>query len=150
VNGSLATVTQLPSATRCATVLRRPSLAVGAGAVAVAACGGAAGLAFGFLGLPAELEARLPLESPVLGGLALLLIVAVPCAVLAVAAARGSAWTDQAAVVAGGLLVGWIVVQLAFIRTLSFFHPFFIAVGIAFVVAGRGALRRPPFRRGAS
>jgi len=87
VNGSTVTVTQLPSPDRAATVLRRPWLAVGAGAVAV---------------------------------------------------------------VAGGLLVGWIVVQPAFIRTVRFFHPLFIAIGLAFLLAGRDALRHPPFRRGAS
>ena len=42
-----------------------------------------------------------------------------------------------AASVAGVLLMGWIVVELAFIREVSFFHPVFFLVGLLFVIAGR-------------
>ena len=59
---------------------------------------------------------------------------------------RGDERTDRAAVVAGGCLIGWIVVQLLFIRELSFFHPTYLAVGALFVWSGRRALGRQPSR----
>jgi hypothetical protein len=43
----------------------------------------------------------------------------------------------SADVTAGLLLVTWIVVQLLIIRTLSFFHPTYLAIGLAFVWVGR-------------
>jgi len=121
---------------------RRTGLAVFAGLVAVSAYGGALGLILGFLDLGARINARLPFGSPVLGGLALALIVAVPSTVLAWWAWRGDPRTDLAAVVTGVLVIGWIVVELAFIRELSFFHPTYVAVGAALVWVGRRALRR--------
>ena len=44
--------------------------------------------------------------------------------------------------VVGLLLIGWILVQVLFLRELSFFHPFYLAVGVGLVVAGH----RPPGR----
>ena len=32
--------------------------------------------------------------------------------------------------------MGWIIVEFAFIRELSFFHPLYLAIGAAFVLAG--------------
>jgi hypothetical protein len=46
------------------------------------------------------------------------------------------------AVAAGLLLVAWIVVQLLIIRTLSLFHPAYLAIGLAFAWAGRRLERR--------
>ena len=40
------------------------------------------------------------------------------------------------------LLVAWIVVQLLVIRTLSFFHPTYLAIGLSFVWVGRRMERR--------
>ena len=116
---------------------RHVGLAAFTGLVSLSAWAGAAGLAFGFLGLPAYLERRLPFHSPVLGGVALALIVAVPMAIVAVLALAGDPRTGQAAMGAGVLQVGWIVVQLAFIRELSFFHPTFLVAGIVLVLWGR-------------
>lgn len=112
-------------------------LAVVAGVNAVAAWAGAVGLVVGFLTITPRLEQRLPLDSPVLGGLALAAIVAVPLSVLAALAWTGDPRTPEAAVVAGGLLMGWIVVQLAFIRELSGFHPFYLGLGAALAAWGR-------------
>ncbi len=47
-----------------------------------------------------------------------------------------------AEIAAGALLVGWIVVEIAFIRELSFLQPCFALVGVVFVVIGR-RLRTP-------
>ena len=77
-----------------------------------------------------------------LGGLALAVIVAVPSTVLARWAWRGDPRTDLAAVVTGVLVIGWIVVELAFIKELSFFHPTYVVVGAALIWAGRRSLHR--------
>jgi hypothetical protein len=120
---------------------RRPALVVLATLNAVAAAGGAWGLASGVIVIGSRLEARLPWQSPTLGGVALLMAVAVPNAVLAVLAWRGDRRTDAAAVATGALLVGWILVELAFLRELSFLHPLYVAVGLLLVLLGRRAPR---------
>lgn len=112
-------------------------LAAFAGVVALSAIGGAVGLVTGSLSLTPTIEARLPFASPVLGGLALAAIVALPMAVTAALAWTGDARAGRAAVVAGGLQIGWIVVQVAFIRVLTPFHPTFLLVGIALIWLGR-------------
>ncbi|GCD89077.1 hypothetical protein [Nocardioides sp. LS1] len=109
---------------------------------AVAAVGGAWGLASGSLDLGATIEARLPAGSPVLAAVALALAVALPNTALAVLALLGDRRTPLAAVVTGVVLVGWIVVELAFIRGLSFFHPLYTAIGGLLIWLGRSAAVR--------
>ncbi len=116
---------------------RHPSLTVAALTVAASAYAGAFGLATGTLSLGDRLDGRLPLSSPVLAGVALLLLIAVPFTVLA-----SRAWSDDqragaTSMVAGFVTVGWVAVQLAFIREFSFFQPVYATVGAAFVVVGR-------------
>ena len=106
-------------------------------AVAVSVYVGMVGLATGALALGGRLDRRLPLHSPVLGGLALAVMVGVPATVVAVLAARGDARSDRAAVVAGVLLVAWIAIELTFIREFSPLQPFYVAVGVSFVATGR-------------
>ena len=91
----------------------------------------------GVLSLGTVVTDRLPWASPVWGGIALLLWVAVPNAVLCVLALRGSRATALASLAVGTLLVAWILVQLAFIRDLTFFHPLYIGIGL--VLIGLGA-----------
>jgi hypothetical protein len=112
---------------------RHLGLAVVALLNAVAATGGAWGLASGGLGLDDRLEARLPWQSTTVSAAALFLVVAVPNAVLTVLAWRGDRRTGAAAVATGVSLLGWIVVELGFIRELSFFHPLYAAIGLAMV-----------------
>jgi len=119
---------------------RRPWLAAYAALLAVGAYGGALGLTTGFLALPRSLERRLPFGSPVLGAAALTLAVAVPATVLMVMAWGGHRRALHAAVLDGALLVGWILVEVAFIRELSFLQPFYAAVGAGLVVWGRSAI----------
>jgi hypothetical protein len=116
-----------------------PTIRAVAAVNAVAAAGGAWGLVSGAIGIGPRLEARLPWQSPTLGGVALLLAVAVPNAVLAVLAWRDDRRTGPAAVATGVLLVVWILVELAFLRELSFFHPLYVAVGLLLVWLGRRA-----------
>lgn len=142
---------QLPDESMATSAGRaRPGVAVLALTISVSALAGAVGLATGTLALSTDLNERLPFASPVFGGMALAVIVALPFAVVAVMAWRGDERADLVAAGAGALLVGWIVVQLAFLRSLSFFHPLYAAVGGLFVWFGRGAVARTvhaPHRR---
>lgn len=122
--------------------LRR--LAVVAGLTAGSAYGGAAGLATGGLELGRTVTHRLPAHSPVLGGIALALIVAVPCTWLAWLAWRGDRRAGRAQVTVGLLLMGWIAVELAFIREFSFLHPLFFWLGAILLVRGLLSSSAPP------
>ena len=105
-----------PLAAHPSTGQPRKGLCAYASCVALSAYGGAIGLATGNLDLGHELDQRLPLRSPVLGGIALALVVGVPATVVGVFAKRGDRRADVASVVAGSLLIAWILVELAFIR----------------------------------
>ncbi len=129
------------SATRTpATRRRRTGTAVFAALIALSAWGGALGLLTGFLSLTPEIDARLPFGSPAFGGLALAFVVALPTTVLAWFAWHGDPRTDLAALVSGTLVIGWIVVELAFIRELSFFHPTYVLIGAALIWIGRAGV----------
>jgi hypothetical protein len=121
---------------------RRLGLAALAGASAVSAYAGGLSLMTGFLALGAVVTSRLPFASPVLGGVALMIVVAIPATIVCWLAALGDRRTGAAAVLLGVLLAGWIVVELAFIRQLSFFHPLFLVVGGLLVWLGNRARPR--------
>lgn len=114
----------------------RTWLAATSAFVALTAFGGAVGLIGGGLRLTSTVESRLPFHSPVVGGLALALLVGVPFTVLAVQAWRGSQSAGFLACIVGVMLAGWIIVELAFIREFSFFHPLYLAIGAAFAIVG--------------
>lgn len=109
---------------------------------AVTAYLGAAGLALMFLTMGDDVTARLPWENTVVAGVALAGVVALPMTVLSVLAIRGDRRTEHAAVVAGSLLVGWIVVQIVIIDTFTWFQPVYLAVGLAVLYAGSPAVRQ--------
>lgn len=102
---------------------------------------GAVGLASGWLALDPPAMARLPWGSGVLAGIALAVVVAVPNAVVVVVAGRRQARCGPASIAAGVLLMGWIAVELAFIRELSFFHPTYLAIGLVQVWLGVRVVR---------
>jgi hypothetical protein len=116
---------------------RRPGLCAYAAFVAISAFGGTLGLITGTLDMGHKLNQRLPLHSPVLGGVALALLVGVPASAVALLAGRGDTRAGRASVAAGVLLVGWILVELAFIREISFLQFFYAGAGVVFVVIGR-------------
>jgi drug/metabolite transporter (DMT)-like permease len=116
---------------------RHPAIAWYAALVSLSAYGGAVGLATGGLDLGPELNHRLPFHSPVVGALALTALVGLPTTLLARVAARGDRRTRTAAAAVGAMLVGWIAVELAFIRELSPLQAFYVVVGVTFVVIGR-------------
>ncbi len=122
---------------------RHRLLAAFAALNALSAWFGVVGLVGGGLSFGEELDQRLPFDSLVLAGFALAVVVALPSTVLAVLAWRGDPRTAAAATGLGVLLIGWIVVQLLFLQSFSFFHPLYAAIGVAFLVAGRRMARRP-------
>ena len=116
---------------------RRPGLAVYASLVALSAYAGAVGLATGALDLGNRLNERLPFHSPAFGAIALGVLVGMPATAVARQAARGDERVGATAVLVGITLVGWIFVELVFIRELSALQPFYVGVGISFIVIGR-------------
>jgi hypothetical protein len=119
------------------TPTRRRGIAGFATLVALSAYGGAVGLAGGGADPNGTLDDRLPFHSPVFAALALVAIVAVPNTALAWYAARGDRHTGIAARFAGLMLIGWIAVEIAIIRELSWLQPIYAGVGVALVAVGR-------------
>ena len=104
--------------------------------MALAATAGAAGLATGALDLGEAATARLPSGSAAAGGGALLVVVGVPMGVAAVDAWTGARRADATALGAGILLMGWILVESAVVRTFSWLQPACFAAGAAIAAAG--------------
>ncbi len=100
------------------------------------AAAGAWGLASGVLDLGSTITARLPWGSAVAGGVALGVLVALPNLALLVGAVRDLPFLGTAGTAVGTGMVVWILVQLAFIRDVTFFHPLYVGVGLAMVWAG--------------
>ena len=109
----------------------------------VTALFGAWGLVSGALDL-GHVTGRLPWDSAAVAGVALGLLVAVPNAALVVVALRRGRYTGLVGIAVGTAMVAWIVVELAFIRELSFFHPLYVAIGLLMVWAGFRVVRVDP------
>ena len=107
-----------------------------AGFVAVSAYGGAVGLIGGWLRLGSSITARLPLHSPAFAGIALACVVAVPATVVAVLAWRRHPRDRDAATLAGVLLVGWIVVEVAVVRQFSALQVVYGLAGLGLIASG--------------
>jgi len=122
--------------TTTATATRHRGLGVFLGLVSLSAYGGVAGFLAGAIDMGPEITSRFPFASPVLAGMALLLVVALPTTVAAVAAWRGSPRAGDLTAAAGVLLVGWIVVQVLVIRALSWFQPVYASLGLVLLVLG--------------
>ena len=97
---------------------------------------GSVGLTSGLLPVDDTMAARLPFESPVFGGLALAVVVAVPTTMVARLSYRRHARARDAAALAGLLLLGWIVVELAVVRQFSFLQLLYAVVGAGLVGLG--------------
>ncbi|MBI4934584.1 MAG: hypothetical protein HY828_11940 [Actinobacteria bacterium] len=126
---------------------RRPWLAGFAAFNALAAWAGAVGLVTGGMDFGESINDRLPFDSLVLAGLALGIIVGIPLTVLAWSDWNGGPRTDNLALAVGLMLIVWIVVQVAVIRTFSVFQPTYLAVGSAFVAASRRVTMSPHRQR---
>ena len=120
-------------------------MAVATGFMAFWGVAGAIGLAGGGIDMGATVEDRFPF-GPVVAGIALLLAVAVPMAAATWALWRGSPYGLSLALLAGLVLVGWIVVEVLFIRTFTWLQPVCLVYGVLVAwVAWRagGRLREP-------
>jgi hypothetical protein len=119
--------------------VRRPlqiATAVITGLIALSAYAGAVGLVGGGISFGETINARLPYGSLFLAGIALLFFVAAPMTVAAVAALRGLGYAGDIVVGAGLLLVAWIAIELAFIKSYAWFHPTYLALGVLVVLCG--------------
>ena len=112
------------------------ALGVTSACVAVAAGMGAIALLIGATDFGPELNGRLPFASPRFAGVALLVVVALPMTVVAVFASRHDPRAPTAAIVAGALLVGWIVIQLVVLRSFSWLQPICAALGATVLLLG--------------
>ena len=107
-----------------------------AGFVAVSAYGGAAALITGWLRPGTSMTRNLPFHSPVFAGIALACVVAVPATAVAALAWRHHPRDRDAATLAGILLVGWIVVEVAVIRQFSALQVIYGLAGAGLIAAG--------------
>lgn len=112
-----------------------------AGFIATWAFAGALGLSTGVIRLGAAIDARIPFHSPVFGAVMLAVIVGLPMTVAGALAVRTDARAPLAAMAAGTALVGWIAVQVAVIRELSWLQPVCVALGLAVLILGAGPSR---------
>jgi hypothetical protein len=117
-------------------------LAALTGLIATFGYAGALGLMTGSVDLGAAENARLPLHSPVLAGLAEALIVAVPMTVVTRLAVRGDVRTGRAAVVAGALLIVWVVIGITVLHEFTWLDAFLAVAGLVVVLVGLLALAR--------
>jgi hypothetical protein len=122
--------------------LNRRALAAYAGFIAVSAYAGSIGLISRLLPVSASLAERLPFHSPVFGGIALALIVGLPSSCVAVLSWRRHPRTPDAAALAGLLLVGWVVVELAVIRQFSVLQAVYAAAGAGLIALGNAGILR--------
>ena len=114
----------------------RPWLAGGEALIAVSAFAGAVALATGLIDFGSSVNSRFPFASPVFGGVALAAVVGVPMALGALMEWQGSRRANAATLIAGVLLVGWIVVEVAVIRSFSWLQPTLLVAGLGIAVAG--------------
>jgi len=110
--------------------------AVLTGLIALSAYGGVVGLVGGGLSFGETIDARLPYGSLFLGGIALLFFVAAPMTLAAVVSLRDPRHAGDIVMGAGLLLVAWIAIELAFIKSYSWFHPTYLALGILVALCG--------------
>lgn len=106
------------------------------GVVSLSALAGAAGLAIGSIDFGANVNGRLPFGSPVFGAVALAAVVGLPMAMACVADWQGARRANQLTMGAGGLLVGWIAVEVVVIRSFSWLQPAMAVIGAAVGFAG--------------
>jgi len=96
----------------------------------------------GALDLGTSLDTRLPFDGPVVGGVALAVVVGAPMTCAAVDARSGTDRADVMALSTSALPVGWILVEVAVIRSFSWLQPAFFAAGAANATAGYRGNRR--------
>lgn len=110
--------------------------AVLTGIIALSAYAGVVGLVGGAISFGETINARLPFRSLFLVGMALLLFVAAPMTVAAAACVLDLRYASELVLGAGLLLVAWIAIELAFIKSYSWLHPTYLGVAILVLISG--------------
>ncbi|RDI55249.1 hypothetical protein [Nocardia mexicana] len=113
--------------------IRQITLALLSGFVAIWALAGAAGLISGAIDLGATVEERIPFDSPVFAAVALALMVGIPMTFTTVLVARTDPRAPAVAMIAGALLVGWIIVQIYTIEVFSWLQPVCVMAGLVVI-----------------
>lgn len=103
--------------------------------LAVGAVGGAIGLIVGWIDLGTAVD-DLPWQSPVLGGLALLVLNGLLPLVVVAGTWKRAGWAPIGHVLVGVVLVGWIVVQVAFIGFGSWLQVAYAVLGVLIAAVG--------------
>jgi pimeloyl-ACP methyl ester carboxylesterase len=101
----------------------------------VAAWAGVIGLLTGDIDFGDTLDERLPFDNLAVAGAALAVIVAIPLSVLAWLAWSGHRRTNEMSLLVGIALLGWIVLQVLILRSVSLFQAVYLGVGVYFVDA---------------
>lgn len=91
--------------------------------------------------LPVAPPDYLPGDGWGFGALALLLLVAAPMTVACLMAAMGHSAAASAAMVAGGLLMGWIFIQVLAIGLVFWLQPAMFLLGVVVLAMGMGGYR---------
>jgi hypothetical protein len=106
------------------------------GIIALSAYAGVVGLVGGGISFGEVIDSRLPFRSLFLAGIALLFFVAAPMTTAAVACVRDHRYASELVMGAGLLLVAWIALELAFIKSYSWFHPTYLGLAILVLICG--------------
>jgi hypothetical protein len=145
---TVSTATSSPGRPAGRSVLGRVTVVLAA-VMAVGAYGGAVGLAGDdqlFGPLQERVHARLPFHSFVLGGVALTCIVALPMTAAAISSWRGTRGAGRIVVVAGALLVGWIIGEVVIVRIYFWLQPACLGYGLVLMLLGARARRKEQLR----
>lgn len=118
-------------------------LAVFTALIAFSAIAGAMAISSGIVDFGLAIDERLPFDSPRFAAIALLAVVALPMTIVEWCAMTGHPRSRQAAIAAGALLIGWIVVQVGVIHTFSWLQPVMAAAGAVVLAAGLFGRREP-------
>jgi hypothetical protein len=111
--------------------------------LAVLALGGAAGLITGVIDLGESATDRLPMDSPVLAGAALALVVGAPMTVAGWRTQLGTRNSAPTAFVAGVLLAAWVLVQPFVIGEFSVPQPLMFVAGAGVAVLAFRSFPKP-------
>jgi hypothetical protein len=106
------------------------------GIIPLSAYAGVVGLVGGAISFGETINARLPYQSLFLAAMALLLVVAAPMTAAAVACLPELHYASVLVIGAGLLLVAWIAVELAFIKSHSWFHPTYLGLAMLVLISG--------------
>ena len=125
-------------------LVARPALITLEALVALNAVYGGISLMINGMGMPDEWLARTPFDSWLWPGVFLVLIIAIPMTVAALAETFRARWAYAASVVAGAAQIGWIVAQLIVLQRYFFLQPILLVAGAAVLALAWLAHRREP------